>query len=80
MVTMNIHEVGMNLPSLIEKALAGEDVILARDGKPVARLVPYDPIGKRRVPGRYAGQIRIPEDFDETGQDLIDRFEEGGSG
>lgn len=72
---MNIHEVRIDLPSLIEKALAGEEVILAKNGKPVARVVPYEQPAVRRIPGRYAGQIQIPDDFDETPQDLIDEFE-----
>ncbi len=80
MVTVNIHEIGMDLPSLVDKALAGEEVILAKGGKPVARLVPYAPPSKRRIPGRYAGQIQIPNDFNQTPEDLIDDLEKGDLG
>jgi prevent-host-death family protein len=62
MKIMNVHQAKTELSRLLEAVEAGEDVIIARAGVPVARLVPVpaDP----RVPGRLAGQIRVGKDFD----------------
>lgn len=59
---MNVHQAKTELSRLLEAVEAGEDVIIARAGVPVARLVPVpaDP----RVPGRQAGRIRMGADFD----------------
>lgn len=55
--------------------LAGEEIVIARDGRPMARLVPYDAKHRKRIPGQYAGLIQIPDDFfDPLPQDVIDDF------
>jgi prevent-host-death family protein len=60
-----IHEAKTNLSKLIEKACAGEEVIIARGKKPVAKLVPIEPVVVERKPGRFAGQISwTPDAFD----------------
>lgn len=66
MLIVNIHEAKTQLSRLLLKMQSGEDVIIARDGKPVARLVPYqDDKPKEKILGKYAGQIWISEDFDD---------------
>ena len=62
MVTVNVHEAKTNLSRLLAQVEAGEDVVIARNGKPVARLVGYRPKGKRR-PGVLKGKIVIPDSF-----------------
>ncbi len=64
MRTVNIHAAKTQLSRLVDAASAGEEIIIAKAGKPVARLGPLaGPRGKRRL-GILAGKLRIPEDFD----------------
>ena len=51
MVTVNVHEAKTNLSRLLAQVEAGEDVVIARNGKPVARLVEYQPKGKAAIRG-----------------------------
>ncbi len=62
--TVNIHEAKTHLSRLLEQVRLGEEVIIAKAGKPVARLVAFSEKPKRRVPGSARGQIWIAEDFD----------------
>lgn len=62
MKTMNVHEAKTHLSKLLEKVEAGEEIVIARNGKAVAKLVPYR--GKRRRPGSMKGRIRVRADFD----------------
>lgn len=64
MGTVNIHEAKTHFSKLIERALAGEEVTIARAGRPVARLVPLPPRVARRSPGSARGLIEVGEDFD----------------
>ena len=59
---VNVHQAKTELSRLLEAVEAGEEVIIARAGVPVARLVPVR--ADERVPGRLAGVVRIREDFD----------------
>lgn len=71
--TVNIHEAKTHLSRLVERAANGETVIIARSGKPVARLVPLEDApakAKRRV-GFMEGQIKVPDDFDRMFEDEI---------
>ena len=63
MSTVNIHDAKTHLSRLLEDVAKGEDVVIARAGRPIARIVPFDRGGKRKL-GALDGQIRIPEDFD----------------
>lgn len=63
MLNFNIHEAKTNLSSLIQQVEAGEDVVIMRAGKPVARLMPYIESKPRKL-GIFKGKIKIPEDFD----------------
>ena len=62
--SVNIHEAKTHLSRLIERVEAGDEVVIARAGRPVARLVPYRAHRTPRVPGRWAGQIWMSDDFD----------------
>jgi prevent-host-death family protein len=65
MKMFNVHAAKMQLSRLIEQAAAGEEIVIAKAGKPVARLVPFEPRREPRRPGLMKGQIWIAEDFDE---------------
>ncbi|MCP5141315.1 MAG: type II toxin-antitoxin system Phd/YefM family antitoxin [Chromatiales bacterium] len=65
MHTVNIHEAKTHLSRLIAEIGRGEEVVIAKGGKPVARLVPYGPTGQERRFGKDAGLFEVPDDFDE---------------
>jgi prevent-host-death family protein len=58
-----MHEAKTDLSRLVERALAGEDVVIARAGVPVVRLVPVARSGTRKL-GQWAGQVHMADDFD----------------
>ena len=70
----NIHEAKTQLPKLVERALEGEEVIIARAGKPAVRLVPIRESDTPRKGGQWKGRVRIAEDFDELPDDLARSF------
>lgn len=72
---VNTHEAKTQLSQLIERAANGEEIVLAKAGKPMARLVPYRADRSPRRPGQLRGKIHLAEDFDATPEDLIDAFE-----
>jgi prevent-host-death family protein len=75
---VNIADAKARLPELVERAASGEEVVIARNGQPRARLVPLSP-SKARVPGHGAGQWDVGDDFNESlPADLSDAFREAG--
>ena len=74
---VNMHEAKTQLSKLVDEVQSGTEVIIAKSGKPVARLVPYVECKAPREPGRWAGRVRIAEDFDATPQEIIEAFEAG---
>lgn len=74
MQIINIHEAKTNLSRLIEKTLAGEDVIIAKAGKPVAKLVAYKEKVKPRKPGLWKGKIWISDDFNDEDEEINKLF------
>jgi prevent-host-death family protein len=62
--SVNIHVAKTQLSKLVDKAAAGNEVIIAKAGKPVARLVPLAPAGRIRTLGALKGKLRVPDDFD----------------
>ena len=72
---VNMHEAKTHLSRLVERAEAGEEILIARAGRPVARLVPLAARTRRREPGLWRGLVRIAPDFDATPPDLLDAFE-----
>ncbi|RLE31997.1 type II toxin-antitoxin system Phd/YefM family antitoxin [Candidatus Acetothermia bacterium] len=61
---VNIHEAKTHLSKLLARVSAGEEVIIARAGKPIARLVPVTERPQKRVPGSAKGKVFISPDFD----------------
>lgn len=74
MARVNVHEAKTQLSQLLVRVESGEEIIIARAGTPVARLVPIQPTGKR-VLGRLAGQVQVSEDFDAPSPDVERMFE-----
>ncbi len=70
----NIHEAKSQLSKLIERALDGEDVIIAKAGKPVVRLVPIEAQPRTRLGGQWKGRVRIAEDFDSLPEEIGQAF------
>jgi prevent-host-death family protein len=60
---VNMHEAKTKLSELVAEVEAGEEVILARSGKPVAKLIPLRAVRRRRL-GRWKGRVRMSKDFD----------------
>ena len=61
---VNIYDAKTRLSQLVDRAEAGEEIIIARGGRPAARLVPFRGKDVKRKPGRMRGHIRIASDFD----------------
>ena len=72
--TVNVHEAKTHLSRLLEEVRQGEEVVIAKAGKPVARLVAVTKEPKRRQPGSAKGRIWIAEDFDAPLPEDIQRF------
>lgn len=64
MLTVNMHEAKTQFSKLIARVEAGEEIVIARDGTPVARLVAERPARARRIPGRDRDLFTVPDDFD----------------
>lgn len=79
MKIVNIHDAKTHLSRLIEQAERGEPFIIARAGKPVVKVSAVDAPEKPALQrlGFLAGQIEIPDDFNEMGRDEIERMFEG---
>ena len=71
MVTVNIHEAKTNLSSLLQRVLLGEEIIIARAGKPIAKISSYNDGQTERVPGRDRGVFIVPDDFDQPLPDEV---------
>jgi prevent-host-death family protein len=63
MMTINIHEAKTHLSRLLVRVQMGEEIILARAGKPVARLAPIERQSEGRRLGSAAGEFQVPDDF-----------------
>jgi prevent-host-death family protein len=74
---VNIYDAKTRLSQLVEEAAAGRDVVIARAGRPVARLTRVEAPGKRRL-GVLDGRFRIPDDFNRPLPDGVIRAFEGG--
>ena len=64
MTVVNVHEAKTHLSRLLERVARGDDIVIARAGKPVARLVPIAP-GAERQPGSLRGSLTIASDFED---------------
>jgi prevent-host-death family protein len=78
MQTVNIHAAKTHLSRLLDAVAAGEEILIARAGRPVARLVPLQgaAVPRRRQLGQLAGRFTVPEDFDAPlPEDVLNGFE-----
>ena len=76
MPIVTIQADGSQLSRLVDEAAEGAEIIIARDGRPVARLVSIAAPRPHRVPGRLAGRLHVPAEFDAAlPDDLLDAFE-----
>lgn len=72
----NLYEAKMTLSRLVDRAANGEEIILSKAGKPMAKLVPFRRTTEPRRPGGWEGQVRISEDFDAPlPVEILDAFE-----
>ena len=65
MTTVNIHEAKTHLSKLLLRVMSGEEIIIAKAGKPVAVLSPFEQKKERRTPGNDAGKVVIKPNFDD---------------
>lgn len=74
---VNVHEAETHLSRLLERVEAGEEIVIGRAGRPIARLIPFRDRPGRRSPGSLRGSIWIADDFDGSPRSLIEDFEGG---
>jgi len=72
MTKVNIAEAKARFSQLVRKAMMGEEVIIARDNKPVLKLVPIESPATPRKPGTAKGRVWTSPDFDDTPEDFRD--------
>lgn len=76
MIIVNVHQAKTNFSKLLEAATQGEEVIIAKAGKPTVKLVPIVKVKSKRKPGALKGKIEIAEDFNSAmPNDILDQFE-----
>jgi prevent-host-death family protein len=68
--TVTVTEAKSQLSRLIERAGEGEEIVIRRGPKPVAKIIAYAPERKRRIPGDLKGKIWISDDFDEPDEEI----------
>jgi len=73
--TVNIHQAKTHLSRLVERVEAGEELVIARAGRPVARLVPFRGRTTARTPGVWRGRVTMAPDFDAPDEAVISGFE-----
>ena len=74
-LVVNTHEAKSRLSELIRAAEDGDEVIVARNGKPVARLVAWDSGTRQRRPGAWAGRVELTGDLISSDPDVLDLFD-----
>jgi prevent-host-death family protein len=70
----NIHQAKSQLSKLIDHAMNGEEVIIAKAGQPMVRLVPIHADATPRLGGQWKGRVRMAEDFDSLPTDIAAAF------
>ena len=80
MTAMNLYDAKTNLSALVDRAADGEEIVIAKSGRPMARLVPLDVRTAPRRLGLFAGQIQVAANFDDPlPDDMVAAFEGRGS-
>ena len=77
METIDVRDAQVQLSRLLKRVAAGEEIIIAKTGKPVARFVPYRKSPPKRKPGSLKGKIWISPDFDKVDKEIEALFYEG---
>jgi len=73
--SVNVYEAKTHLSQLLDRAAAGEEIVIARAGRPIARLVPLrGALSERRTPGAWRGKVSIADDFDELPAEIDAAF------
>lgn len=73
--SVNVYEAKTHLSQLLDRAAAGEEIVIARAGRPVARLVALSGMSsQRRAPGAWRGKVSIADDFDELPDEMDAAF------
>lgn len=67
---VNVHEAKTNLSKLIAEVGKGSEVVIGKNGKPVAKLVSYSPQKVKRIPGRLKGKIKVPDNFNDEDPEI----------
>jgi len=75
-VMPNIHEAKTHFSRLVQRAAAGEEIIITRSGVPMAKLVPFRETRTPRSPGVWKGRVEIAPDFDATFDEVVASFED----
>jgi prevent-host-death family protein len=75
MKTVNIQAAKTHLSRLVDEAVAGKDIVLAKAGKPMVRLTPVQPDNSPRKPGVWKGKVRMAKDFNAEDEEVTALFE-----
>jgi prevent-host-death family protein len=76
---VNIHDAKTNFSKLLARVMRGEEIVIAKAGKPVARLIPErPPVPTRRIPGIDKGKLKIADDFDKMSESELDQWYSSG--
>jgi prevent-host-death family protein len=76
--TVSLYQAKTQLSQLVERAAKGEEIVIAKSGRPMARLMPLEDTRSLRVPGRGKGKWRVGRNFDAALPDAVVRDFEGG--
>lgn len=71
---INVHEAKTHLSRLLERVARGEEIVIGKAGKPVAKLIPYPEAQGARSPGAWRGRVRISPDFDDLPPEVAAAF------
>jgi prevent-host-death family protein len=76
MMNVSVYDAKTNLSRLLDRAASGEEVVITRNGRPIAKLVPATPVRQPRKLGSLKGRVRVPRDFEAPLPDeVLDAFE-----
>ncbi|HET9188718.1 MAG TPA: type II toxin-antitoxin system prevent-host-death family antitoxin [Acidothermaceae bacterium] len=71
---VNVYDAKTNLSRLLDRVERGDEIVIARAGRPIARLVAFAPRSKPRAPGAWRGKVRISADFDTMPEEVAAAF------
>ena len=74
MISVNIHHAKTHLSSLLARVATGEEIIIAKSGKPLAKLTQLKPSPKKRIPGLDRGLFKVSDDFDDEDENINKMF------